>query len=290
MVSRFGSISSMRRVVDRELGLGRQYFPKMNAVRLWLSHDAFIKDPKQFAQNFESTLKSCDKYGTRAIPTLFNNWHSIPDFGGISMEMIDYWFTSFGQKGEAPNYVFRPFLEAMFKDHASDPRILAWGSVQRALQQRRATLYLPWLAHTYKLGKDFGAKQPIGVSVGAAVGHLQLVNHVSDVLMIHPYFATNCDWNSLKAFSLKNGKSLLATECCWGALDDAKRVELIRSDLDALAKQDVGFLVHALHESYVGDLHRPQHGPLSSAEYMAFINMDGSLRAGHEVFNQYCGK
>lgn len=273
-------------VVDRELRRGRQYFPKMNTVRLWLSHDAFFKDPKQFARNFEATLTSCGKYGIRAIPTLFNNWHSVPDFGGISMEMIDYWFTSFGQKGEAPNYLFRPYLEAMFKDHASDPRILAWDLCNEPFNNG-VDVYLPWLAHTYKLGKDLGAKQPIGVSVGASVGHLELVNSFSDVLMIHPYFATTCDWNALTAFALKNDKALLATECCWGAVDDAKRVEIVRSDLDMLAKQEVGFLVHALHESYVADLHRPQFGPLSSAEYMAFIHMDGSLRAGHDVFNQY---
>jgi hypothetical protein len=42
----------------------------------------------------------------------------------------------------------------------------------------------------------------------------------------------------------------------------------------------------ARHESYVADLHRPQYGVISSAEYMAFIHMDGSLRAGHEVFNR----
>ena len=106
-------------------------------------------------------------------------------------------------------------------------------------------------------------------------------------MMIHPYFAAGLDWKSLKAFSRKHGKALLATECCWGAIDDAKRVAIVRSDLDILSKQEVGFLVHALHESYVADLHRPQYGPISSAEYMSFIQMDDSLRAGHEVFNKY---
>ena len=273
-------------VVDRELGLGRRHFPKMNTVRLWLSHDAFIKDPKPFAQNFESTLKSCDQYGIRAIPVLFNNWHSVPDFGGISMEMIAYWFADLGKKGEASNYIFRPYLEAMFKGHASDPRILAWDLCNEPFNNGR-DVYVGWLKHTYNLGKTFGAKQPIGVSVAASVGDLQLVNPVSDVLMIHPYFAASVDWKSLKTFSREHGKALLATECCWGAIDDAKRVAIVRNDLEVLSKQEVGFLVHALHESYVADLHRPQYGPISSAEYMAFIHMDGSLRAGHDVFNQY---
>jgi hypothetical protein len=110
----------------------------------------------------------------------------------------------------------------------------------------------------------------------------------SDVLMIHPYFAASQDWKSLNAFSRKHRKSLLATECCWGAINDAKRVALIRNDLDTLVKRNVGFLAHALHESPVADLHRAPFGPLNGAEYMAFINMDGSLRPGHDLFNRYC--
>jgi hypothetical protein len=270
-------------IVDRELGLGRQYFPKMNTVRLWLSPDAFIKEPKRFAQNFDSALKSCEKYELKAVPVLFNNWHSVPDFGGISTEMIGYWFGSFGQNGEAANYVFRPYLEAMFKAHASDSRILAWDLCNEPFNNGRE-VFVEWLKHTYHLGKTLGAKQPISVSAG----DLPLVEPFSDVLMIHPYFAATQNWDSMKAFSHRTGKALLATECCWGAIDDAKHVEIVRNDLDILVKQNVGFLVHAMHESYVADLHRPEYGPVSSAEYMAFINMDGSLRAGHDVFNQYC--
>lgn len=274
-------------VVDRELGAARRYFPKINTVRLWLSHDAFTKDSQRFAWNFESALASCQKHGIKAIPVLFNNWHSVPDFGGISMEMIGYWFTSFGKKGESPTYIFRPYLEAMFKVHASDARILAWDLCNEPFNNGRE-VYLDWLKHTYSLGKKLGAKQPIGVSVGTSVGDLGAVEPMSDVLMIHPYFAASADWKGLKAFSAKHRKALLATECCWGSIDDKKRVAIVRSDLETLSKQRVGFLAHALHESYVADLHRPQFGPISSAEYMAFVHMDDSLRAGHEVFNQYC--
>ncbi len=276
-------------VVDRELGLGRRYFPKMNTVRLWLSHEAFLKEPKKFAENFEATLKSCEKYGLKAVPVLFNNWHSIPDFGGISIEMIGYWFDSFGQKGKAPNYVFRPYLETMFQGHASDARILAWDLCNEPFNSGRE-VFLEWLKHTYQLAKTLGAKQPIGVSICNMVPDLPLVEPFSDVLMIHPYFASGQNWAWMKEFSRKTGKGLLATECCWGSLDDAKHVEIVRIDLDLLVKQEVGFLIHALHESYVADLHRPQDGIVSSAEYMAFINRDGSLRAGHDIFNKYCDK
>ena len=215
-------------VVERELGLGRRYFPGMNTVRLWLSHDAFIKNPKQFSKNFEATLRSCRKHEIKAIPTLFNNWHSVPDFGGISQEMIGYWFSGFGQKGESANYVFRPYLEAMFGGHASDTRILAWDLCNEPFNSGTADTYAPWLRHTYGLAKKLGAKQPIGVSVGPSAGHLSHVEPCSDVLMIHPYFASKHKWDEIKAFSAKHNKPLLATETCWGSLDDGARVAIVR--------------------------------------------------------------
>ncbi len=276
--------------VDRELGLGRKYFPQINTVRLWLSHDPFLKDPALFTRNFEAVLQSCQKHRLRAIPTLFNDWHSIPDFGGVSREMIGYWFSSYGKQGQASNYVFRPFLDAMFKAHAEDSRILAWDLCNEPFNNG-GEAYLEWLQHTYQTAKALGARQPIGVSVAASLGQLKPVEPFSDVLMIHPYFASKVPWEPLTAFAREHGKALLATECCWGALDDASRAVTIESDCGALAQQQVGFLAHALHESLVADLHRPQFSPLgvaSSASYMAFINMDGSLRPGHDVFNRYC--
>jgi hypothetical protein len=272
--------------VDRELALGRKYFPGMNTVRLWLAHDAFFKDPAQFARNFETVLQACARHQLRAIPTLFNNWHSVPDFGGISMEMINYWFASFGRNGAASNYVFRPYLEALFKTHAADSRILAWDLCNEPFNNGRE-VYVPWLRHTCESAKVLGARQPVGVSVAPSLEDLCLVEPLSDVLMIHPYFAAKVPWTALQAFAREKGKPLLATECCWGALDDARRVAIIESDLESLRGQQLGFLVHALQESHVADLHRPQYGIISSAEYMAFIHMDGSLRPGHDIFNRY---
>jgi len=272
--------------VDRELGLGRKYFPGMNTVRLWLAHDAYFKNPTQFSDNFEAVLKACERHKLVAIPTLFNNWHSIPDFGGVSSEMINYWFVNFGQNGQSPNYVFRPYLEALFKAHAADTRILAWDLCNEPFNSGRE-VYVEWLRHTYQTAKALGAQQPIGVSVAASVEDLRLVEPFSDVLMIHPYFAPQVGWDSLQAFSREKGKPLLATECCWGSLDDARRVEIAGADFATFQNQKIGFLAHALHESPVADLHRPQYGVISSAEYMAFIHMDGSLRAGHDIFNRY---
>ena len=109
-----------------ELRNGKRYFPKFNAVRYWLSFDAFAVDPAAFAEHFEAAVSIAHRHGLRVIPTLFNNWHSVPEFGGIADEKLRYWFVDYGKKGTAANYVFRPYLEKVVGEHAKDARILAW--------------------------------------------------------------------------------------------------------------------------------------------------------------------
>jgi hypothetical protein len=88
-------------------------------------------------------------------------------------------------------------------------------------------------------------------------------------------------------FAAKLKKPLLATETCWGALDDGKRVEIIRYTLAQLKKRRIGWLVYLLHHSLIADAHRPEFGPVSAPGNLAFIEADGSLRPGHEVFNEF---
>ncbi|HAI12017.1 MAG TPA: hypothetical protein DCM28_09955 [Phycisphaerales bacterium] len=52
-------------VIDHELGLGKQYFPKMNAIRLWLSWDAYKRDPQNFVANFDAALNGFNASGIR---------------------------------------------------------------------------------------------------------------------------------------------------------------------------------------------------------------------------------
>jgi len=82
-------------------------------------------------------------------------------------------------------------------------------------------------------------------------------------------------------------KPVVASECCWGSLDDEVRALIVEGALDGLTKLGVGFLPHALYTSPVADLHLPDLGPVANPGYMAFIRMDGSLRPGHDIFNKY---
>ena len=43
--------------------------------------------------------------------------------------------------------------------------------------------------------------------------------------------------------AIKMGKPLVASECCWGALDDAVRVESVRYTLTQLRARNIGWLV-----------------------------------------------
>lgn len=272
---------------DRELGLGKRYFPNINTVRYWLSFDAFAVDPIAFAENFTTSLEIAKSHGLKVIPALFNNWHSIPGFGGIAEEMLNYWFLSYGNKGESTNYVFRPYLEKIVGEHAKDERILAWDLCNEPHNNGKWELTLEWLTHTYLMCKKMGASQPVSVSVQGGSGQLTAVEAISDLFMIHPYFVKPELLLETVEFARTKNKGVLATECCWGSLDDAERAKMVESDCGNLAKAGIGFMPHALHESLVGDLHRAQFGLLSSASSMHFIEMDGSLRSGHEVFNRF---
>ncbi len=81
---------------------------------------------------------------------------------------------------------------------------------------------------------------------------------------------------------------MLASETVWGAIDDAKHVEIMRYTLVDLKRRGIGFVVHALQHSLVADLHYPVYGRLSRPETLHFVNPDGSLRPGHEACNEFC--
>jgi hypothetical protein len=208
----------------------------------------------------------------------------VPEFGGIADEKLRYWFVDYGKKGTAANYVFRPYLEKVVGEHAKDARILAWDLCNEPHNNCSWPLVLEWLTHAYGLCKTLGATQPVSVSVQSQV---ESVEAISDFFMIHPYFAQADKLGKIVAFARQKNKGVLATECCWGSLDDAKRAQMVASDCGALAQAGIGFMPHALQESLVGDLHRPQYGVISSASSMHFVAMDGSLRPGHEVYNRF---
>jgi hypothetical protein len=118
------------------------------------------------------------------------------------------------------------------------------------------------------------------------------------VISIHPYW-TNPPHGKAEfekvldeavALAERVKKPLVASETCWGLLDDKVRVEIIRFTLENLKKRRIGWLAYLLHHSLIADAHRPEFGPTGFPGNLLFIEADGLLRLGHEVFNEYCGE
>ncbi|MCX6911411.1 MAG: cellulase family glycosylhydrolase [Verrucomicrobia bacterium] len=288
------------RIIATELDRGKKFFPKMNGLRWWQSWDSFKRDPKRYARDFETTLVLAAKRGLKVMPCLFNRWHdAMLDYGGI---YVDHFLprASWVQKPK----MFDAFLEALVGGHKDDPRILAWDLCNEPFAYLRPAAEMPdidkaeldWLKGLYDACKKLGAQATITVGIHPGVP-LEKINPVSDLLSIHPYFvhnnpkASKADYEkSLDrdvAFALKTGKPLLATECCWGALDDKMRVESVRYTLTQLKARNIGWLVYLLHHSLIADAHRSDFGPLSGPGNLAFIEASGSLRPGHGVFNEF---
>ncbi|MFH0795523.1 MAG: cellulase family glycosylhydrolase [Candidatus Omnitrophota bacterium] len=283
--------------IEREIFLGKKYFPRINTIRLWLSHDAFIRNPITFTRNFEIVLKIGEKYGLSFIPVLFNGWHSYPDFGGISPEQIFYW----GSELNFFKKVYFSYLKAIVSRYRRDERILLWDLCNEpfnsAPSQEAKDIILRWLTKIYYTCKKFGVKSPICVGSIPGIDAIKLVEPISDVITFHPYYAWNAWVKSKKdfknfldesvVFANKVNKPLLATETGWGSLNDKQRSETLIFELKELKKRNIGWTAHLLHHTLVADGHKLKFGPISAAGYMAFIELNGSLRPYHEVYNEY---
>ena len=290
-------------VIDRDLALGKQYFPQLNAIRLWLSLDAWQRDHARYESNFDTALAIAAKYGIQVMPVLFNRWHdSVLDYGGIYLDHFVpavSWLQSIDQPSA--------FARAVFGEHANDPRIFAWDLCNEPFSYNCSPAEIPeivqaeydWLAKIHRIGKDAGTVAPIttGIHMGHGREGIRQIEPISDILSIHPYWTYDSPPHSKESyeallddyveFAAEVGKPLVATETCWGHLDDAKRVEIVRYTLTQLKVRKIGWLVYLLSHSLIADAHQPQYGPVGAPGYLGFIEADGSLRAGHDVFNDF---
>ncbi len=289
--------------MGHELALGRAYFPGINAIRLWLSHEAWARDPKKFAANLETALGMAACHGLRVMPCLFNRWHDpILDYGGIYADHFlpkSSWLL-----GRETIY---DFVRAIATTHAADERIFTWDLCNEPFAYHGEPSDVPalfqaesnWLKRVYGILKDCGVQAPItvGIHPGYGLELIRKVEPISDVLSIHPYWMgestrrKKADYekqlDDYVAFAESAGKPLLATECCWGSTDDADRVEMMKFSLEQLKKRGIGWLAYLLHHSLIADAHRVEFGPIGAPGNLSFIEADGRLRPGHEAFNNY---
>jgi hypothetical protein len=293
---------------ERELGRGKQYFPRMNGLRLWLAWEVFGQGSErgrdEFLDNVDAALDIADDHGLVVMPVLFNRWHAgAPDWGGV---YLDHFLPNAGWAGFGFQQRCGEYVAGLMERFGQDRRIFAWDLCNEPFSYAGRTAEpdarwelpkheLAWLEALYAHCKDQGARAPVSVGFHNGTRYLKHYEHLSDVLNFHYYWRGEAETKDDFRRELdacvdireRTGKPLISTEACWGSLDNEKRVKIIEFHLDELNKRDIGWLVYALHHSYVADLHWPQYGRITSPGTLHCIEPDGTLRPGHEVINRF---
>ncbi len=264
-----------------ELGRAKEYFPRMTAVRLWLSFDAYLRDRNRFVAYFGRAIDIVGHLELRAMPCLFNNWHSIPDFGGVAAEMVSYWDSP---KREV-NYFLR-YVDDLVSPHRNDERILAWDLCNEPFNGGREDVFFPWLTHVRDRTKDRSPATPITIGIPPNLAQMEKVEPLCDVLTPHLYRGSAAN-DAFVVFANGARKPMFAGETGWGSLDEEIRLQTLHGELSSLVERNVGFLIHVLHHSLVADCHRPDFGPVSEVGFMGCIEADGTMRKGYESIRQY---
>jgi hypothetical protein len=205
--------------------------------------------------------------------------------------------------------IFRAYLDAVVGAHRDDDRILGWDLCNEPLMGpyvedpdspiREGELR--WLTWVRDVARAAGASQPLTVGNYNSLTAIRLTEPLSDFISFHPYYIPN--WgerttsskprfegflDDVQAYAAGVGKpQVLASETVWGSNDDAEHVEFIRHTLTELGRRDIGFAIHALNHSLIADLHSTAYGPVGRPGRLEFVEADGSLRPGHEVFNEF---
>ena len=280
----------------RILKTAKAAFPRLNTIRVWLSFDAWYDLRETATEHVKAAGEILASEGLRMLPVYFNGWHSIPDFGGITDESL--------RLEEAAGYrtylrYLRETAAALEQTGAVLMHDLCNEPFNNALKSPEGLLRI--LRFLKAMSEAIRGIVSAPVTVGSqgyydafpgAGSDLEFLAPVVDVLTLHPYsvcMASREEHEAWVARLLETAASLekpvIITECCWGADTDGERAEIVREELSHYSRAGIGFLVHALYPSPVADLH-PLDG-VNPGMYMPFLERDGSVRPGHECFNQY---
>ncbi|MDR1270357.1 MAG: hypothetical protein LBK82_12615 [Planctomycetaceae bacterium] len=287
-------------IIERELSRGKELFPEMTAVRLWLPYNVYLAQPKKFLEDFSKFIDVVGKVKLRAMIVLFNAWHGQPDFGGFSQSH----FPSLTK--EQLDTTFK-FVNDILDRHGEDERIYAWDLCNEPDLGVSLDLYYSWLKQLHDRIKLRKEKTALTIGSCAGLKATKKYEPLSDILGIHPYFThrkpdnysqnpkdyddkvagyKNHHDNYVK-FANEVNKPIIASEIGWGDLIDVKRIDSLQVELSSVNERKIGWMIHALCHSPVADLHHPEYGPVRKPGYMACIEPDGSLRPGHEIIRNF---
>jgi len=274
-----------------ELSLGKKYFPKFNAVRMWLSWSAYRDNPERCIRNFHQAVDICGDLDLLVVPVIFNRWTGNPIWDKVQNQELTADFAK----------TFLPFVKALAEPTKGDLRILAWDLCNEPYNEPPFfDAETQWLTKVRDSVKRCDPQALTCVGTMPGVEHLTRCGHLQDILTPHLYVPLypfppkttpskpedSCVPFSVVPDSLAIAKRLekpmMSTECCWGAESHVERTAIVRENLKFLKQYKIAFFPHALYTSGVADLHKYKEGL-----YMPFILEDGSLRPGHDVYNEF---
>jgi hypothetical protein len=293
-----------------ELETGKKYFPTFNCVRIWLGYGAYRKSRELLLRNFKAAIDVCTSLDLLVIPVLFTVWEGAPPFDPVAAKTLPT--LDFEQ-------AYGEYLRDIVTAQRGNRTILAWELCNEPNERDpidpEMHAQARWLKFLHDRVKTIDPQARTCIGTVADFSWGQEVSQYCDLLTPHLYgyslwkprfdqgkvradFATwfECmvDQYLARTEILTPGaRPILSSETCWGSRDDDERKRIIKATLGVLKRYDIGFTPHALYESGVADLHVPENyeavfgGVVANPAPMQFVNADGSLRPGHDVFNEF---
>ena len=199
----------------RELTNGKEKFPKINTVRLWLSWNAYCQMQNRFIENVRKAIDICRDLGLYVIPCIFNRWHdSMVDCDGIYIDHFlpnSSWLLKYGDP-------FSDYVDALCEAFGDEEQILVWDICNEPFAYNgdfpmRETVMkseLDWLQRMADRMRANNVSQPLGI--GSTGGEsMEIFGDICDVYLTHLYYMVAAISRTLRTRSSALSPSLKKT-------------------------------------------------------------------------------
>ena len=273
---------------EHMIAVGKERFPTMNTVRIWLSFDAYMADKPKYLTAIKRATDILTKAGLAIMPVYFNGWFGVPSFGAIIGECV-----------QAHHY---PYYERCIRDSVSaikDANILMHDICNEPFNNSwsNTKTMLDFLAHMAETVRAIDSRP---ITVGSqGYPHLKDIDQLApivDVFSLHPYNierlspeAFDARFKSILDYLAPFGKPYIISECIWGTATADERRYYLETELSTYSRHRVGFLCHSLFTCPVADLYpwQENEAPPPNFLYMAFLDEGLEIRPHHELFSRY---
>lgn len=235
--------------LEKELDYAKRL--NLNSTRIWLSYQAYQRDPKAYLENLKNYVRtSYDKFGITTMPILFNGNMMDPailepDFRKQGEEYVDAVIAAL--KDEPGLLMWDIMNEPMCNDYI--------GQASKEERPGREKKLWDFVRHYCKYVKKQDPKNATTVGV-MYPRYLEHVADVVDVLSFHDYLETRDrvqhSYDVAKEISKKNGnKPLINSEM--GCIARSNPYDMA---LEICEKNGAGFyLFNLIAGGYWGDIH-----------------------------------